>query len=155
MRFACPKDVKKMMVQRAQSMYWKKWAAKHEYEELIEGAWLEPGPDLLRKNVKESWTEKHGNVARHFFLEGGWTQKRILDVGWSDVSQRQACQIEEGTEKHRLYHCPAWYKVRREIPEAFRKLEQKAKTSKKEWKWQRGIVLHPLSESQWNSAISV
>ena len=58
--------------------------------------------------------------------------------------------MEEGTEKHRLYHCLEWYEVRREIPEAFRKLEQKARTSKKEWKWQRGIVAHPLSESQWN-----
>ena len=29
-------------------------------------------------------------------------------------------------------------------------MEQQAKTSKKEWKWQRGIVEHPLSESQWN-----
>ena len=27
---------------------------------------------------------------------------------------------------------------------AFRKLEQKARTSKEEWKWQRGIVEHPL-----------
>ena len=32
-----------------------------------------------------------------------------------------------------------------------RKWEQKAKTSKDEWKWQRGIVTHPLSVSQWNS----
>ena len=52
--------------------------------------------------------------------------------------------MEEGTEKHRLYHWPEWYEVRREIPEAFRKLEQKARTSKKEWQWQRGIVEHPL-----------
>ena len=37
-----------------------------------------------------------------------------------------------------------------EIPEVFRKLEQKARTSKKEWKWQRGLVEHPLSGSQWN-----
>ena len=28
--------------------------------------------------------------------------------------------------------------------------KKKNKTSKKEWKWQRGIVAHPLSESQWN-----
>ena len=60
------------------------------------------------------------------------------------------CQKEEGTEKHRLYHCPEWYDVIREIPEVFRKLEQKARTSKKEWKCQRGIVEHPLSGSQWN-----
>ena len=58
--------------------------------------------------------------------------------------------MEEGTEKHRLYHCPEWHAVRRNIPESFRKCEQKAKTSKKEWKWQRVIVAHPLSESQWN-----
>ena len=33
-------------------MYWKKWAAKHEYEELNEGAWLEPGLAVLRKKEK-------------------------------------------------------------------------------------------------------
>ena len=49
MRLACPKDAKKMLVQRARSVYWKKWAAKHWYEELREGAWLEPGLALLRK----------------------------------------------------------------------------------------------------------
>ena len=43
MIFVCPKDVRKMLVQRAPSVYGKKWAAKHEYEELKEGAWLEPG----------------------------------------------------------------------------------------------------------------
>ena len=26
--------------------------------------------------------------------------------------------------------------------------------AKKEWKWQRGIVTHPPSESEWNRAIS-
>ena len=31
--------------------------------------------------------------------------------GWSDVSQCQACQKEEGTEKHRLYHCPEFQRV--------------------------------------------
>ena len=41
-----------MLVQRARSMYWKKWAAKHEYEELKEGAWLEPGLALVRKKEK-------------------------------------------------------------------------------------------------------
>ena len=36
MRFVCPKDVKKMPVQTARSVYWKKWAAKHEYEGRVE-----------------------------------------------------------------------------------------------------------------------
>ena len=68
---------------------------------------------------------------RSFWKEIG-RKRDLFDVGWSDVGQCQACRIEEGTEKHRLYHCPEWYKVRREIPEAIRKLEQKANTSKKE-----------------------
>ena len=66
-------------------------------------------------------------------------QKKLFDIGWSD-------------ERHRRNHCPEWYEVRREIPEAFHseKWEQRARTSKEEWQWQRGIVAHPLSESQWN-----
>ena len=79
MRFVSPKDVKKMLVQTALSVYWKKWAAKHEYEELKEGAWLEPGLALLRKKVRENWTEKHRNVTRKIFSEGRWTQKRLFD----------------------------------------------------------------------------
>ena len=31
MRYVCPKDVKKMLLQQARSVYWKKWAAKHWY----------------------------------------------------------------------------------------------------------------------------
>ena len=70
MRFVCPKDVKKCWY-RGLGQYMKKWAAKHEYEELKEGTWLELG---------------RANVVRKIFLEGGWTQKRLFDVGWSDVS---------------------------------------------------------------------
>ena len=100
MRLVCPTDVKKMLVQTARSVYWKKWAAKHEYDELKEGAWLEPRLALLRKKVRENWTEKHRDVARKIFLESGWTQKRLFDIGWSDTSQCQACKKEEGAEKH-------------------------------------------------------
>ena len=99
--------------------------------------------------VRDNWTEKHRNVARKIFLEGGWTQKRLFGIDWSDTSQ---CLQERGRniKKHRLYHSPKMYEVRREIPEVFRKLEQKARTSKKEWKWQRGIVEHPFSGNQWS-----
>ena len=139
-----------MLVQRARSVLWKKWASKHEQEELKEGAWTKPALALFRKKVKGVLTEKHRIVARKILLEGGWTKKRLLGIGWLDVSQSQACQMEGGTEKHRHYHCPEWHAVSRDIPESFRKCERHAKTSKKEWKWQRGIVAHPLSESQWN-----
>ena len=149
----CPKDAKKMPVQQARPTYWQKWAAKHEYEELKEVIWLERSLGLLRQKTKEEWTENHRTVARKLVLEGGWLRKKLFDVGWSDKSECQACHEEEVTEKHRLCHCPDWYEVRREIPDTFRKCEEKARTSKKEWKWQRGTVTHPLSESQWDRGL--
>ena len=53
MRFVFPKDIRKMQVQRARSVFWKKWAAKHEHGEFKEGVWLEPALALLRKTVRE------------------------------------------------------------------------------------------------------
>ena len=50
-----PKDVKKMLLHQARTVYWKKWAAKHEYEELKEGISLEAALALLRKKTKEDW----------------------------------------------------------------------------------------------------
>ena len=95
-------DVKKMLVQQARTVYWKKWAAKHEYEELKEGIWLVPALALLRKK-NDGRADR--NVARKLFLGGDWVQKRLFDVGWSDESRCRACHKEEGTEKHRLYCC--------------------------------------------------
>ena len=95
MRFVCSRDVKNLTVCRGRSVKWKKWTAKHEHEELKEGERLEPALALLRKKVQGDWTEKHCNVARKIFLEGGWTQKRLFDFGWSDVSFRQAYQMVE------------------------------------------------------------
>ena len=104
MRYVCPKDVKKMLLQQARTVYWKKWAAKHECEELKEGIWQEPALALLRKKTKEDWSGKHRNVARKLVLEGGWVQKKLSDTGWSDESEWRACHKAEGTEKHRLHH---------------------------------------------------
>ena len=83
MRYVCPKDVKKMLVQQAWSVYWKKWCSNARTR-IIEGILLEPALTLLRKNRQEDWTEKHGNVARKPVLEGGWVQKKLFDVGWLD-----------------------------------------------------------------------
>ena len=47
MRHVCPKDVKKMLLQQVTPVYWKKLSAKHEYEEMKEGVWLEPALALL------------------------------------------------------------------------------------------------------------
>ena len=66
----------------------------HEHEKLKEGAWLEPALAFCERKPKENWTEKHRNVAKKIFLEVGCTQKRLFDIGWSDV-------IVQDTRKHK------------------------------------------------------
>ena len=68
MKYVCATDVKKMFLQQARLVYWKKWAAKHEHEELKEESWLEPALALLRKKTKEEWTENNRHVARKLFF---------------------------------------------------------------------------------------
>ena len=76
-------------------MYWKKWPAKHEYEELKEGTRLASGLALLRKKVTVNWNEKHRNVARKIFVEGGLDAKKLCDiyififVGYQSMSSLQ------------------------------------------------------------------
>ena len=77
MRYVCPKDAKKMLLKRARSTYWKKWAAKHEYAELKEGILLEPALALLRRKTKEEWTDKHRNVARNLVPQGLVTRRKV------------------------------------------------------------------------------
>ena len=76
-------------------------------------------------------------------MEGGWAQKRLYDIGCSDEKMCRGCNKREGTEKHRLYHCPSWKEVRNQTPEDLGKWEQRAKTSKKDWTWQKGITSYP------------
>ena len=40
MRVVCPQDVMKMLLKQAKMVYCKKWATKHECEELREGVWF-------------------------------------------------------------------------------------------------------------------
>ena len=35
-------------------------------------------------------------------------QKRLNDIGWSDVKKCRGCNKEEGTEKHKLYFSSGW-----------------------------------------------
>ena len=136
MRLVCPEDMKKMLRKQARPPCWKKWAAKHQYEELKEGVWFVPTEAMLRKKMDDEWTDKHRNVLKKLLVEGGWVQKRLFDIGWSNEDKCQRCNKEEGTEKHRLYQCPCWKEVRSQMPEELRKSEQRARTSKKDWKWQ-------------------
>ena len=57
----------------------------------------------------------------------------------------KACQMEENTEKHSLFHCQERYEVIREIPEDFRKVDPKRKNLKEGVEvTERGIVISPL-----------
>ena len=100
---------------------------------------------MLRRKSNEAWTDKHCNVTRKLVVEEGWVQKRLYDIDWSDEKKCRGCtkEEEEVTEKHRLYHCPWCQEVGNKIPAGLWKWEERANTSKEDWKWQRGIALHP------------
>ena len=49
MRVVCLHDVKKMLLKQARMVYRKKWAAKHECEDVKEGVWLEPVQAMSRR----------------------------------------------------------------------------------------------------------
>ena len=80
-------------------------------------------------------------------------QKNLYDIGWSDKSECQACHKEEGTQKHtkaQALPLPRMVRTQTGDPRSFQKVRAKSENQKKEWKWQRGLVTHPLSESQWD-----
>ena len=79
-------------------------------------------------------------------------QKRLCDIGWSDEKKCRCCNKEEGTEKHRLYHCPSQREVRNQMPEGLGKWEERAKTSQEDWKCKRGIKSPSLSEGSWRKS---
>ena len=119
-----------MLVQRTRSVYWKNWAAKHGYEELKEGAWLEPGLALLRKKVKENWTEKSIAMwpGRSSWKGVGRKRDYLILAGRMLVNVKLArCRK---AQRSTGFTCPEWHAVRREIPEAFRKWEQKSENLK-------------------------
>ena len=70
-----PKSCEEHALKQAQSTYRRKWAAKHENEELKEGIWLKLALTLLRRKTKDEWTDKHRHVGRKMALEGGWVQR--------------------------------------------------------------------------------
>ena len=57
-------------------------------------------------------------------------QKRLFDSVWSDESKCRAWHKEEGTEKHRLHHCPEWNEVRRGDSGCFQKVGAKSENLK-------------------------
>ena len=111
MRVVCPQDVKHILMKQARM------------EGLKEEVWLVPIRAMLRRKTNEAWTDKHSSVMRKLFVEGGWVQKRLCGIGWSDETKCGGCDKEAGTEKRGLHHCPLWREVRNQIPEVLGKCE--------------------------------
>ena len=130
MRYTCPKNVKKISLQQAMTVCWKKWAAQHEYEDLKEGIWLEPALAVLRKKTNEDWTEKHRIFARKLFLEGGWVQKRLFDIGWSDESECQALSQGGRYREAQALPLPRMVRNQKGDPRGFQKVGAKSQNFK-------------------------
>ena len=133
-----------MLVQRARSVCWKQWAAKHKLEELKEGAWIDPALVLLRKS---EWGEKHRNVARKIFLEGGCTLQRQFDIGW--VGYQSMSRLPGGGRHRGAQALPlsgvarskaGYSRVLRKVGAKGENVEERMEVAKR----------HPLGESQWN-----
>ena len=88
MRFVCPKDVKKMLLQQTRSPCWKKWVAKHECAELKEVMWLE------RKKTNEEWTEKSIETLPEnwFWKEAGCREDPSTLVGRMKVNAKNVAR---------------------------------------------------------------
>ena len=72
-----------MLLKKTRMVYWKKWAAAHECEELKEGVWLEPIQATLQRKTNKSSIDKHRYVMRKLVVEGGWVLQRTRDIGRS------------------------------------------------------------------------
>ena len=83
MRFVCPKDVKKMLVQRARSVYWKKWASKHGYEEFERG-------NVAGKRASSLAKEGEGTLDRKSIVM--WPGRSF----WKEVGREKDCSISIG-----------------------------------------------------------
>ena len=105
---------------------------------------------MLRRKIGEKWTDKHRHCDAKACCGRRMGAEQIVRH-WLVRRKRKCrrCNKEEGTEKHRPYHCPCWREIRSQLSEELRKWKQRARTSKREWKWQRGVVTHPPSDSQW------
>ena len=103
MRYVCPKDVKKMLLQQARTVYWKKWAAKHEYEELKERfGWSWLWRCCARKRRKFGLKNIEMLRGSCFWKEVGCRNDSSTLGGRMNVNAKQVTK-EECAEKHRLY----------------------------------------------------
>ena len=105
-----------MLLKQAKTVNWKKWAAKHECEELKEGVWLEPIQALLKRKATEAWTDQDRNVPRKLVVATGWVQNRCSALvgltksefgsqrGWENESKGPRLQRKVGSGSEESRH---------------------------------------------------
>ena len=91
-----------------------------------------------------SVTEKSKDGKSKMIASCGFLENELCEYSKEEGVNVKLARRRKAQRTTGCITCPEWYEVRREIPEAFRKLEQKARTSKKEWKWQT-VMLSILS----------
>ena len=62
-----------------------------------------PAP-IHRMCLSVLWLKRTRLLEKKLVVEGGWVQKRLYDIGWSDERNSRGCQNRRG-EKPRLYLC--------------------------------------------------
>ena len=137
MRVVCPQDLKNTQRNHAKTVAGKRWE-KHERVELKDGVWVEPLKVLSKRKTVDSQAcqqakvragtgtrkEIHkAKVGRNGIVEGRPSGRKIeeqmkvfrfgtvdaLDEGEGLVVRRWLVK-EEGTDKHRFFHCLLWKK---------------------------------------------
>ena len=103
-----------------------------------------PIQPVLRRKTNEVWTDKHRHATRKLVVEGGWVQTRLYDTGWWDEKKCRGCNRREGTEKHKLFHCPSWREIRNQIPKGlatWRATDQHVEGGLEVAAWNHGALL--------------
>ena len=80
-------------------------------------------------------------------ISAAWTQNKLCDMNWADSNTCKCCEAE-GAEEHRLYHCKTWREERHRMPDGARTCEMRARSSKEDWRWQRGLMSYPASDGE-------
>ena len=72
--------------------------------------------------------------AKQWVLDGALTQDTMCKYGWVENNECKLCG-GPGTEKHRLYHCMEWNRIRLQLESEVRLREQIAKGDSRCWLW--------------------
>ena len=94
---------------------------------------------------KGDWTGKHRDVARKIFSEGGWTQKKLFDIGGRTTVSVKLVRWRKAQKAQAPPLCAIPHSEAR-YPEAFRKWEKKRKHRRRMEMAKR----YSRTSTQWN-----